>query len=78
MIAPQHRDVDRAEQLGIGLEAHGAPGHGQQVVGDSYTAASRPLHVVDLARLAVLDQQAVGPHHVAHVGEVTSGRGCRW
>ena len=31
-------------------------------------------HVVDLARLAVLDEEPVGPHHVAHVGEVAAGR----
>ena len=27
-------------------------------------------HVVDLARLAPLDQEPIGPHHVAHVGEI--------
>ena len=75
VVAPQHGDVDRAEQLGVGLEAHRATGHGQQVVGQLlHGDVAAAAHVVDLARLAVLDQQPVGPHHVAHVGEVAAGR----
>ena len=70
----EHGDVDRAEQLGVGLEAHRAAGHGEQVVGQLlHGDVAAAAHVVDLARLAVLDEQPVGPHHVAHVGEVTAG-----
>ena len=74
VVAPQHRDVDRPQQLGVGLEAHAARGQREELVGQLlHGDVAARAHVVDLARLAALDQQAVGPHDVAHVGEVASG-----
>ena len=64
----------RPLQARVLLEPHRMTGHRHQPVGqlaDGQVAAR--ADVVGLARLAVLDQQPVGPHDVAHVGEVAAG-----
>ena len=63
------------EQLRVRLEAHRPGGQRQQLVGQFlHREVGAGAHVVDLARLAGLDEQPVGPHHVTHVGEVAAGR----
>ena len=75
-VAAQHREVDGAHELGVGYRARsGRSAIAQEPVGqllDGDVAAG--AHVVDLAGLALLDEQAVGPDDVADVGEVAAGR----
>ena len=80
VVAPQHGHVDRAQQRrGRARAASGGSAMREERSASSWMAMSWPrAHVVDLARLAVLDQQPVGPDHVAHVGEVAPrAAGCR-
>ena len=70
-VAAQHGYVDRAQEGRIGDQLELGPGQGHQPVGDlgdGHVVAR--ADVVDRARRAPLDQQAVGPDHVADVGEV--------
>ncbi len=51
VVAPQHRHVDRAQQLGVGLEAHRAAGHGDELVAEVlHRDIGARAHVVGLAR----------------------------
>ena len=73
-VPEQGRHVDRAQQLGIDDRADRVGGQRNELFEDfGYRRRHARRDVVDLARLAVLHQQSVGAHDVAHVGEVPAG-----
>ena len=71
----KHRHVDRAHQLGIRLEREVRPRQFEQLRSDlGHGDVATRADVVHLPGDAPFHQESVGPHHVAHVGEVASGR----
>ena len=67
-------ELDRPEAGGVGGGRDLDRGLGDQARQHVDHGGGRPgTDVVDLARLAGLDQEPIGPHHVADVGQVAAG-----
>ena len=73
-IADEARDVDRADEVRVLDEPELPPCVREELVGDLGDGhAPSGTDVVDLAGVAVLGEQPVGAHDVAHVVQVAHG-----
>src|SRR5216683_2141482 len=73
-VAPICADLHGVRPGRIDLDRDRDAAHGQQELDHlAQRGGLAGAQVIDLARTPLLDGQAVGPHHVPHVGEVAAG-----